>query len=141
MVPIFNKLYLKIHTKINLALLLLITLKFYFHALHKMNKYNFLKSLAVSNASKFTINAPNTASKMQQQTPEILGKSCRPCATPCNVFLRLNRFPIKKRSTFNFGTTIGYVNNTLTFITVLTNINSVKPIDPFFDNSDGAMLL
>ena len=33
---------------------------------------------------------------------------------PRNVFLRLNRFPLKKNGTFDFET-IGYVNSSLTF--------------------------
>ena len=53
---------------------------------------------------------------------------------PRNVFLKLNRFLLKK-GTFDFGTTIVCVNNTLTFIAVLTSIYLVKPTEPIFLSS------
>ena len=34
---------------------------------------------------------------------------------PRNRFLRLNQFPSKKSGTFDFGTTVGCVNNALTY--------------------------
>ena len=62
---------------------------------------------------------------------------------PCNDLLRFNRFFLKN-GTFDVETTIAYLKNTLTFITVLTNINSVKPAESIFSNSTllmGALLL
>ena len=53
---------------------------------------------------------------------------------PHNGFLRLNRFSLKN-GTFDFGTTIGCVNNTSTFVAVLTNINLVKQTESIFLNS------
>ena len=51
-----------------------------------------------------------------------------------NGFLRVNRFPLKN-GTFNFGTTIGCVNSTLTFFAVLANTNLIRPAEPIFLNS------
>ena len=73
-VQIFNTQFLKIHMYITLAPLLPITLKFYFHALHKMSKYNFLESLVVPIASKFSYYVENKPSKMKPGTSETFGK-------------------------------------------------------------------
>ena len=55
-----------------------------------------------------------------------------------NGFLRFNRFPLK-HGTFDFGTTIGCVNNTLTFSAVFTNGNLMKPAQPIFISSTTLM--
>ena len=50
---------------------------------------------------------------MKPETQKRLEKNCG-YAQPRNVFLRLNRFPLKN-NTFDFETTIDCVNSILTF--------------------------